>query len=72
MFSDDNDSPTNQVEINFLHYVSCEYWEFQKKMNEKLIEIKFLFIGLVTLKSITKCEQTFKSIDTNIYSGVVI
>ena len=59
MFSDDNDSLATQVEINFLCYVSGGYWEFPKKVNEKLGDMMFVFIGPVTLKSITKCEYTF-------------
>ena len=54
VFSDDNDSHATLVEINFVHYVSGGYWEFPKKVNEKLFHIKFVFIGPVTLKSITK------------------
>ena len=60
MFSNDNDSPTTQVEINVLHYVSDGYWEFQKKVDEKLVDIKFVFIGPVTPKSITKWGYTFQ------------
>ena len=30
VFSDDNESPATQVEINFLHYVSGRYWGLTK------------------------------------------
>ena len=60
VFSDDNDSPTTQVEINFLHYVSRGYWEFPKKVDEKLVDIKFVFTGPVTPKSITRGGYTFQ------------
>ena len=60
MFSDDNDSPATQIETNFLYYVSGGYWEFSKKVNERLADIKFVFTGTVTLKLITKHEYTFQ------------
>ena len=53
LFSDDNDSPATQIEINFAHYVSCMYWEFPKKVNEKLVASSLCCnTGPVTLKSI--------------------
>ena len=48
MFSDENDSPATKVEINFLDYVSGGCWGFPKKVNEKLVDINFVFIGPVT------------------------
>ena len=60
MFSNDHDSHATQVGINFLHYVSSGYWEFPRKADEKLIDIKFAFIGPMTPKSIIKRGYTFQ------------
>ena len=60
MFSDDNDSPAAQAEITFIHCIPGGYWEFTKKVDEKFFDIKFVFIGSVTLKSITKCGYTLQ------------
>ena len=60
MFSDDNESPATQLEINFLYYVSGGYWKFPKKVDEKLVDIKFVFIAPTTPKSVTKHGYTFQ------------
>ena len=53
LFFDDNDSPATQIEINFAHYVCRMYWEFPKKVNEKLVASSLCCnTGPVTLKSI--------------------
>ena len=44
MFSQDADSPVNLVEIRFLHY-SCGYWEFPRKYDSQVGDLKYVIIG---------------------------
>ena len=40
----DADSPINLVEIRFLHH-SCAYWEFPRKDDSQVVDVKCVFMG---------------------------
>ena len=41
----DVDKPASYAEFNFLHY-SYRYWDFPKKLDVKIIDVKYVFFGL--------------------------
>ena len=40
----DVDKPASSAEFNFLHY-SCGYWDFLKKADVKIVDVKYVFFG---------------------------
>ena len=44
VFCEDEDEPASSAEFNFLHY-SCGYWDFPKKPDKKIVEVKYVFFG---------------------------
>ena len=58
MFSEDADSPINLVEIQFLNY-SCGYWEFHKKDDSQVVDVKYVFMGQCIPSEIMKRGYKF-------------
>ena len=45
MFSQDLESPVDEVEFNFLHPKLYGFWGWPKKINQKHVSAKFIFCG---------------------------
>ena len=54
MFSDDADTAVKEVEIEFLRYKFGGFWDFPKRPDKKIIEVKYVFYGHVLPASMTK------------------
>ena len=54
----DVDKPTSSAEFNFLHY-SCGYWDFLKKADVKIVDVKYVFFGQCVPEETTKKGYKF-------------
>lgn len=45
MFSEDSESKVDQVEIKFMHPKIDGFWDWPKKIDQKLVSSKFVFYG---------------------------
>ena len=54
LFSDDADTAVKEVEIEFLCYKFSGFWDFSKRPDKKIIEVKYIFYGPVLSASVTK------------------
>ena len=59
VFSNDVEDFADSVEIDFLHYTSCCFWEFPKECDKKIISSKFVFFGPCIPSETTKRGYKF-------------
>ena len=53
VFSNDDDTDATMAEIEFLQYKFDGIWDFPKRPDIKIIEIKYIFYGPITPSSTT-------------------